>query len=113
MRILGLALGWGWAATIVWLSLTPRPPELNVQHGDKLGHFAAYGLLTFWFCLLYHRRPTRALYLIGFIAMGVILEFLQGMTGYRTFDLWDMGANTAGALLGMMVGLSVRKPVFR
>src|SRR3954466_14623440 len=36
MRILGLALGWGWAATIVWLSLTPRPPQIDVQFGDKI-----------------------------------------------------------------------------
>ena len=30
--------------------------------------------------------------------MGIALEFLQGMTGYRTFDVLDMAANAAGVL---------------
>ena len=113
MRMIGLGLGWGWAATIVWLSLTPSPPQVDVQYGDKLGHFGAYGLLMFWFALLYHRRPTRALYMIGFIALGVGLEFLQGALGTRTLDLADMAANSIGVLLGWAAALIVRKPVFR
>ena len=32
--------------------------------------------------------------------MGVALEFLQGMTDYRTFEIADMIANTIGAVLG-------------
>ena len=42
MRTALLAIGWGWAAVIVWLSLTPAPPKLDFEHGDKLGHFLAY-----------------------------------------------------------------------
>ena len=53
MRAALLAIGWGGAVAIVWLSLTPAPPKLDFEHGDKLGHFLAYGALIFWFCLLY------------------------------------------------------------
>ena len=109
MRILGLALGWGWAVAIVWLSLTPSPPKIDVDQGDKLGHFAAYGLLMLWFCLLYLRLPTRMLYAAGFIAMGVGLEFLQGQLGYRTYDVMDMAANTTGVLLGWGGALLLRR----
>ena len=112
MRILGLALGWGWAAAIVWLSLTPSPPQVDVQYGDKLGHFGAYGLLMLWFSLLYPRLRFRVWYAIGFIAMGLALEFLQGMLG-RVFDVHDMLANATGVLLGAAAGLAVRKPIFR
>lgn len=109
MRLLGLALGWGWAAAIVWLSLTSRPPQVDVQFGDKIGHFGAYGLLMGWFCLLYLRFPTRLLYGAGFIAMGVGLEVVQGQLGYRTYDLLDMAANTTGVLLGWAGALLLRR----
>jgi VanZ family protein len=112
MRMIGLGLGWGWAAAIVWLSLTPSPPQVDVDYGDKLGHFGAYGLLMFWFALLYPSWTVRARYLIGFIVMGVGLEFLQGMLG-RVFDVHDMLANATGVLLGAAAGLAVRKPIFR
>jgi VanZ family protein len=112
MRMIGLGLGWGWAAAIVWLSLTPSPPQVDVDYGDKLGHFGAYGLLMFWFALLYPSWTVRARYLIGFIVMGVGLEFLQGMLG-RVFDVQDMLANATGVLLGAAAGLAVRKPIFR
>jgi VanZ family protein len=111
--MIGLGLGWGWAAAIVWLSLTPSPPQVDVEYGDKLGHFGAYGLLMFWFALLYHHRRTRALYMVAFIAMGVGLEFLQGRLGYRTLDVADMAANTLGVLLGCAAVLFLPKNLFR
>ena len=113
MRMIGLGLGWGWAAAIVWLSLTPSPPQVDVGYGDKLGHLGAYGLLMFWFALLYLSWPIRVRYMIGFIAMGVGLEFLQGTLGHRTFDVVDMLANGTGVLLGAAAALAVRKPVFQ
>lgn len=99
-RALWLALGWSIVAAIVWLSLTPSPPKLDVTLGDKLGHFAAYGTLMFWFCQLYQRRRTRVAYAAAFAAMGIALEFIQGATGYRSFEIFDMVANTLGVLLG-------------
>ena len=60
----------------------------------------------FVFCLIYDQRATRLAYATGFIAMGIALEFLQGMTGYRTFDLLDMLANAVG-VLGALAGLLV------
>jgi VanZ family protein len=100
MRIASVAAGWAWAAAIVWLSLTPQPPGVDVPQGDKLGHLAAYGLLMLWFSLLYAARPVRIACAAGFIAMGVGLEFVQGALGYRSFELYDMAANTLGVLLG-------------
>jgi VanZ family protein len=108
MRAALLAIGWGWAATIVWLSVTPSPPKLDFEHSDKLGHFLVYGALMFWFCLLYFKTRVRILYAAGFIVMGIALEFIQGWLGYRTYDPFDMLANTIGVALGWMAFLVIR-----
>jgi len=107
LRALWLALGWGWAATIVWLSLTPSPPTIDLEQGDKLGHFAGYGLLMFWFCQLYDRSATRLGYALGFAALGVALEFAQRLLGYRTYEPFDMLANALGVALGWAAALAL------
>ena len=104
--MLALAIGWGLVAMIVWLSVTPRPPDLGIEHGDKLGHFAAYGAVTFWFGQLYARLATRAAYATGFIAMGVALEFVQRALGYRSFEVLDMVADAIGVVLGLAAVLA-------
>ena len=108
MRAALLAIGWGGAAAIVWLSLTPAPPKLDFEHGDKLGHFLAYGVLMFWFCLLYLKTRVRILYAAGFIALGIGLEFIQGWLVYRTYDPLDMLANGIGVALGWTAALVIR-----
>ena len=109
MRAALLAGGWLWAAAIVFLSLTPSPPDTGVEHGDKIGHLLAYGLLMFWFCFLYRYRYTRLAYGIGWIALGITLEFAQGATGYRSFEVADMAANSLGVLLGWGISATLRR----
>ena len=99
-RPLWLALGWTLAAAIVWLSLTPSPPSLDVAYGDKLGHIAAYAALMFWFCQLNAGRGARLAYAFGFVALGVAIEFVQRASGYRSFEVLDMLADAAGVALG-------------
>ena len=104
MRNVLVAAGWGWAAAIVWLSLTPSPPEVDIAYSDKLGHLAGYGLLMFWFTQLYVARRSRIVHAAIFLAMGVGLEFLQGTLGYRSYEIADMYANTLGVALGWALG---------
>jgi hypothetical protein len=106
MRKLLVAGGWLFAAAIVVLSLMPAPPDIDVPHGDKLGHLAAY---SFWFCWLYPAWTTRTAYAAGWIAMGIALEFAQGATGYRGFELADMAANSLGVLLGWGISATLRR----
>ena len=82
---------------VAWLSLTPSPPDIDMEGGDKLGHLLSYFLLMFWFSQLYAQRAG---YAAGFIAMGIALEFAQRALGYRTFELHDVLANAGGVLLG-------------
>ena len=109
MRAALLAGGWLWAAAIVWLSLTPSPPDPGVAFGDKIGHFLAYAVLMFWFGILYRNPMPRAAYGILWIVLGVALEFAQGATGYRSFELADMAANALGVLVGAAAALILPK----
>ena len=104
MRGFWLTVGWAMVAAVVWLSLTPAPPKLDFEQSDKLGHFLGYGVLMFWFSQLY-RNWARAAYGMGFIAMGIGLEFAQGRLGYRTYEVFDMYANSLGVLLGWAAAL--------
>ncbi len=98
-RRIWLLLGWGMVAAIVVLSLIPV--ELDLSEGrDKLAHFAAYGILSFWFGMIFGGRGLQLGIAVAFAAMGVALEFLQGLTDYRTFEIADMVANAVGAGLG-------------
>ena len=93
-RAIGVAL----VMLVIWLSLTPQPIEIPVENGDKLGHVAAYATLMFWFAQLDTRYRIRLAYAIGFVLLGVALEFAQRLTDYRTFAVADMGADAVGVL---------------
>jgi VanZ family protein len=100
LRRVYVAFGWGLVAATVWLSLTPAPPKVDIDQGDKLGHLVAYGGVMYWFCLLYTRMKTRAAYALGFIALGIAIEFVQGWSGYRSFEVADMVADALGVFAG-------------
>lgn len=94
-------LGWLWVASICWLSLTPSPPEPpEILAWDKAQHFLAYGLLMLWYGQAFGRHWYWPLFLV---VLGVGLEVLQGWSGLRTFDPFDILANTLGVMLGLAV----------
>jgi VanZ family protein len=102
-----LAGGWLLIGLIVYLSLTPHPPEpFSFPEADKLEHCIAYGSLALWFCQIYLSIRSRMIVLAALIGLGVGLEFVQGWTGYRFFEVWDMVANSIGVLLGFLLVLT-------
>ncbi len=102
VRRIWRAIGVGPVLFVIWLSLTPYPIEIPIEHGDKLGHIAAYGTLMVWFAQLDTRHRVRVAYAIGFVMLGVALEFAQRLTDYRTFEVADMGADAVGVLFGWL-----------
>jgi VanZ family protein len=101
---LWLTTGWLLIAAVVYLSLTPAPPKMEVPVGDKIGHVLAYSVLMFWFSQIYYAARSRALIAVGFVLLGITLEFLQGLGGERQFEVADMIANTAGVAIGWVSG---------
>ncbi len=98
-------MGWGMVLGITLLSLFPVPDTGVELPSDKLLHLVAYGLLMGWFLQLYQGR-ARTLSALGLVLLGVVLEFLQGMTPYRMFEWWDMVANGGGVVLSYLLGLT-------
>lgn len=108
LQLFGLWLGIGWllVAALIYASLTPAPPQIDVEGGDKLGHILSYAVIMGWFVQLY-ARTMHLRFAAGFIALGISLEFIQGGTGYRSFEYLDMLANTAGVCVGWLAGRTV------
>jgi len=98
-RRIWLLLAWGMVVSVVVSSLIPV--EIDLSGGrDKIAHLLAYGSLSLGFGMLFGGRARQLVIAIAFAAMGVALEFLQGLTDYRTFEIADMIANAIGAVLG-------------
>lgn len=98
-RRIWLLLGWGMVVSVTVLSLIPVNVDLG-ENRDKLAHFVAYGSMAFWFAMLFQGRARQLGIALALAAMGVGIEFLQGLTDYRTFEVADMIANALGAGLG-------------
>jgi VanZ family protein len=80
--------------------------------GDKLEHFAGYGLLAAGAVQLYASR--RALWRagVGLVLLGIALEFAQGaLTTTRQMDWHDALANSVGVLAGMATVLTPLRDV--
>lgn len=100
VRHFWLLLGWLLVLLVVFLSLTPAPVSLPIREGDKFLHALAYFVLMSWFANLYPRMSVRGGFAAGFIALGVILEFVQLLSGYRSFELTDAAAGAFGVAAG-------------
>ncbi|MDD2686798.1 MAG: VanZ family protein [Gallionella sp.] len=122
LRTIWLVLGALWITTVFYISLTPNPPDpVRFLNADKLEHALTYCLLMLWFAQVYQLRKQRVRVGLALVAMGVSMEFLQGMTGYRSFEYADMLANATGVLLGWawastaagMVGIALERRFFK
>jgi len=94
-------LQWGLMISTFCLSHVPALLTLDIPgyEGDKAGHLLAYATLMLWFAQLYRAGARRVLIAIAFVIMGIALEFVQLVEGTRTFDYFDMAANSFGVLL--------------
>ncbi len=103
-RKLWVAVGWAMVVLVLYLSLTPNPPApLTFDNADKVEHVMAYAGLSFWFFLLYPSAQGRLIMAVALVGLGVGLEYVQGWTGYRTFDVLDMAADAVGVLTGWLL----------
>jgi VanZ family protein len=96
---------WGVAiALVVIASLVPAflLPQVPAG-GDKLEHFTAYGLLAVVAVQLFGTRDALIRAGLGLIALGIALEFAQGIfTTTRAMDAFDALANSLGVMVGLL-----------
>ena len=89
-------------AVVVWGSLqTSVHPDVGPGF-DKVEHFTTYLVLAVWFTGLY-RRPRYWLVAAGLLMLGFAMEVGQfAMHAGRTADPYDMAANGAGIVAGLL-----------
>lgn len=88
----------------IWiLSFLPGSAMPQVPGGDKWHHALAYfACMFFWGQWL--QVPAQRLKLAGvFILMGALIECLQGLTTYRSFEWLDLVADTLGVTMGWLL----------
>lgn len=96
---LWMGVGWLLVAAVCVGSLLPLR-NFDAGMSDKWLHFASYFALTVWFCGLYASIGYYSVITAIVIALGAVLDVMQGATTYRTFDLLDVLANAFGAVVG-------------
>jgi VanZ like family len=106
IRTLWFIIGIALIALLWWLSLMRSPPNINVPDGDKYGHLLAYGGTMWWWAQLWRTWRKRLRLAVSLALMGVVIEFVQGATGWRTFDAMDMLANSLGVLVGWIAAIT-------
>jgi len=91
-------------------------PEIDVSFGDKIFHFGAYAAFTIlWYAAFlfnFNLNKKKALWYSTLFAVvfGIVVEVLQDtMTDYRAMDVYDVIANTSGALLTALILSRINK----
>jgi VanZ family protein len=106
LKAMWIIIGICYIGAIFYFSLRQeKPSEPVFPHFDKVLHFNAYLFLMGYFSLLYEKKNHFKL-LISFIVMGICIEFLQLASGYRSFELLDIFANTSGLICGGIISRS-------
>jgi len=106
---LWVGIGWFGVLLLIYLSLTPQPPEIPIEQGDKFGHAFAYAMLTYCCAQVLPAAPQRLRLAGALLTLGIAIEYVQGWTGWRTFDYYDMLADAIGIALGWLIA-SPRTP---
>ncbi len=114
-----------WGATIIWsialalgmLLPSEQIPESQLWSNDKLVHLGVFMIYSFsWSVAFMGLRPVqstkikllvRALTIC--IVYGAVLEFLQQFIPGRMTDIYDLLANTLGAVMGTIVVITFTK----
>lgn len=94
---------------ILGLALAPMAVPMGNVGGDKLGHFLAFLTLTVWFLGALGPRHT-ALVLLALTCYGVLIEYLQSLTPYRSPGFDDVVADVLGIAAGWtLASLGLRR----
>jgi glycopeptide antibiotics resistance protein len=72
------------------------------QNADKWLHALTFITLALWFAGLYEKRNYWRI-AVGLMLFGFVVELCQLTVSYRTADWVDIGANTAGIIVGLSV----------
>jgi VanZ family protein len=105
-----VAIFYAIALATVSLITIKNMPDVELSYADKIVHFLAYCIFTALWYLAFSRalsiKKKKAIFnaVIFAIVFGIVIEVLQGtVTTTRASDIYDVFANTAGALLVSLI----------
>lgn len=99
---LWLGAGVGCLVVILLLAITPLSARVPSLGGDKVAHFLAFAFLTVWFLGVFEAGLT-ARVLVALAGYGLLIEFVQSFTPYRSADLYDVMADLVGIGAGWLL----------
>ena len=76
--------------------------DASIQVSDKLLHFFVYAFLSY-ITLIASRKTKIFILLMIILSLGILLEFIQSVTGLRNFEYMDIIANSLGVFGGFAV----------
>lgn len=97
--MLWYGLGFAALLTVAVVSLLPAP-DLPEAVSDKSLHFLTYACLAAGFASLVRASASLAYVAVGLVTFGLVIEIMQGMTGYRVAEWGDVVANSIGVVIG-------------
>jgi hypothetical protein len=100
------AVGWLLVGGVVVGSLIPGRALEVIHTSDKVLHAGSYFVLMVWFAGFY-RRGAYPLLAASLMALGLIVDLLQGLTATRSFDWRDVGMNCVGVIAGLVLAASL------
>ncbi len=96
---------WVFASIVLILSILPGSVTIrhSIQHLDKLGHFAAFFLLSI--LLLFSYKLTRPLVTTALLmaVFGFSIELLHLYVPRRFFSMYDFAADLLGVAVALMI----------
>jgi VanZ family protein len=97
---LAYLLAISWLALVVYTCCMPAstlPKVPIIPNADKAVHFCFYAVLTYlWYCANSNIKLLQ--YCIVSICIGIVIELIQKyFIPGRSFDVWDIVANSMGA----------------
>ncbi len=69
---------------------------------DKWLHVGTFLFLAVWFAGQYERRAYWRI-AVGLVMFGILIELCQRMISYRSAEWYDLAADVAGILAGLLV----------
>ena len=102
-----LAIIWTVLITVASLVSSSAIPKVNLLWNDKIVHFLFYFFfVVFWSFALhknFYLKKYSFIIVVFAIVYGIIIEVLQGLlTTTREPDLYDVFANSLGAIIGYL-----------
>lgn len=99
-RIISFFSFWGLIITTLIVCLMPVSNTQGIPHLDKLIHFSNYLILGILAFKTYPNKSYFPFLWIVLLGFSLMIEILQGLSGYRSFSLLDLLANGLGLAFG-------------